>query len=185
MDELISHMLAIKGYFQDDRRLLSYVSKRPGNADMDLIKEKINTIAHQSQIDIPQPKNGLVQLTKLGLDLAFADGNLSVVGKVANAFSGNAFDLVALASKYCAAHAPEDYPLWNIHSLNVLQAKCGVIFTPTDYEEYSRLMRGIRSGNGMEKLNFFNINKFFWIYENQLIKSNEFYVPTGPSVYLN
>ena len=176
MDEWIKHIISIKGFFLDDRRHISYVSHRPGNGDIGLIWEKMNTIAHQLKGEVLLPKASLIQVRNMELDAALACGDLSVVNKMASEFPGNPFDLVELISKYCAAHAPEHYPLWNKNSLNVLQLTCDVHFAPEDYETYSTIMKTIRSGNGMQQLNYFDINKFFWIYEGQL-ETADFDIP--------
>ena len=176
MDEWIKHIISIKGFFLDDRRLISYVSHRPGNGDISLIWEKMNTMAHQLKGEVLLPKHSLVQVKKLGLDAALTRGDLSVVNRMAHEFPGDEFTLVQLISRYCAAHAPEHYPLWGRHSLNALELKCGVRFAPDDYETYSTIMRAIRSDNGMQQLNYFDINKFFWIYEGQL-ETADFDIP--------
>ena len=176
MDEWINHIISIKGFFFDDRRLISFVSHRPGNGDISLIWEKMSTVAHQLKGEVLMPKGSLIQVRNMELDAALTCGDLSVVNKMVREFSGNPFDLVELISRYCAAHAPEHYPLWGRHSLNALELKCGVRFAPDDYETYSTIMRAIRSDNGMQQLNYFDINKFFWIYEGQL-ETADFDIP--------
>ncbi len=176
MDEWIKHITSIKGFFLDDRRLISYVAKRPGNGNISLIGEKMSTLAHHLKGEVLLPRNSLIQVQKLGLDSALVRGDLSLVNKIVHEFPGNRYDMVELISRYCAAHAPEHYPLWGRHSLNVLELTCDVHFAPDDYETYSTLIRAIRSGNGMRQLNFFDINKFFWIYEHQL-KTADFDIP--------
>jgi hypothetical protein len=170
MKEFINYIKDIRGYFLSDRRLISYVSNRPGNRDLDMIREKIMAVANHNRIDY-FISNGIPQHIKnLEVDQYLTNGDLSVVCKIAQVrTSGNDHELIEFASKYCAAHYPELYPLWNNHSLIITRTYCKENFLPCHYAGYSSVVQGIKLRYNMDMMNFFDISKFFWIYQDYLI----------------
>lgn len=170
MEEYVDHTKAIRGYFLTDRKLIKFIKNRPGNQDIDVIKEKVMAVADHDRVDYFIMGGFHDHIERLKIDEPLTKGDLSIaIGIAQNGHSGIDNETIAFASRYCAVHAPMFFPLWNKHSLKVIQSYHHKTLLPSDYLEYGELVREIKSKFSMAPLNFFDISKFFWIYQDYLI----------------
>lgn len=110
-------------------------------------------------------------IAKLEIDIPLAEAELSITVSIAQ--NGNStidYENIEFASRYCAVHSPTYFPLWNSHSLKIAEACSKRCFSPGDYLEYSAVVQGMKSKHNLAPLNYFDISKFFWIYQDDLIR---------------
>lgn len=168
--ELVGHIENIKGYFLEDKRIINFVAYRPGNTDLEMIGEKVAFLSQNTQVK-PESHDSICEaIMRLGIDQIISKGNPSLVTNIAKEISEKE-QMTDFASKYCAAHWPYHYPLFNNHSVKVLGTICGTSHGLTDYETYCRQMHRLKSAYKMHALNFFEVSKLFWIYQHHLTDS--------------
>lgn len=171
IEEHINHIKDIRGYFLTDRKLINFIRFRPGNQDINVIKEKVMAVANHDRADYFIRCGFHKHIKKLQIDSPLGQGELSIAVSVAqNGKDTIDYENIEFASRYCAVHSPAYFPLWNSHSLKIAEACSKSCFSPDDYLEYSAVVQGMKSKHNLAPLNYFEISKFFWIYQDDLIR---------------
>lgn len=171
IEEHINHLKDIRGYFLTDRKLINFIRFRPGNQDIDVIKEKVMAVANHDRADYFIKCGFQNHIKKLQIDSPLGQGELLIAVSVAQ--NGNDtidYENIEFASRYCAVHHPTYFPLWNSHSLKIAEAFSQSCFSPDDYLEYGAVVKEMKSKHNLAPLNYFDISKFFWIYQDDLIR---------------
>ena len=170
MLELVHHIERMKGYFLDDKRIIRFVSKRPGNSDIAVIDEKVALLIGRAHVDFEVRESVCQSIRKLNIDQMLAEGKASVVSMIAGE-NHPIPDALHFASLYCAAHQPWLYPIYNGYSSRIVASFTGQPFIDQDYYDYWQQAHQLKAICKMQALNFFDINKLFWIYQDQLMFS--------------
>ena len=71
MLELVHHIERMKGYFLDDKRIIRFVLKRPGNSDVAVIDEKVALLIGRAHVDFEVRESVCQSIRKLNIDLRF------------------------------------------------------------------------------------------------------------------
>jgi hypothetical protein len=175
MKDISRNFESIKGYFLNDRKLMSFISHQPENDCLETIKEKILAIDH-TLIYLPDNSFDIVANRILSLETEgmLEAGDFALVEEITGSVSMKEnFDFYHFASRYCCFHYPAFFPIYSISGIRVTQAfaKANELPHHNSYKDYADLITKIKNQSQLDKLNFLEMNKFIWLYEGQLLNS--------------
>ncbi len=166
---LVDRVKGVSGYFVNDERLISFVKFYPENVDPDVINSKVSSLRTGNIGEEFKKMNLSFSIMQIQLDPMFVAGDFLAVTKIAD-ISGESKRLrfLEFASRYCAAHKPNVFPIWNGRSERIISHFWGRNITPGHYVQYARYFTDFKKIFGMQELNFFEIDKLFWIHQKEL-----------------
>jgi hypothetical protein len=175
MKDISRNFESIKGYFLNDRKLLDFINHQPENDCLETIKEKILAIDHtliylpDNSFDIAA--NRIMSLQTEGMLKA---GDFALVEEIAGCVSiKENYDLYHFASRYCCFHYPAFFPIYSSSGIRVTQAfaKANELPHYSSYKDYADLIMKFKNQSQLDKLNFLEMNKFIWLYQDRLLES--------------
>lgn len=175
MNDISRNFESIKGYFLNDRKLLDFVNHQPGNDCIETIKEKILAIDH-TLIYLPDNSFDIAanRILSLQTEGMLNIGDFALVEEIAGCVSiRENYDLYHFASRYCCFHYPAFFPIYSSSGIRVTQAfaKANELPHYSSYKDYADLIMKFKNQSQLDKLNFLEMNKFLWLYENRLLNS--------------
>jgi hypothetical protein len=172
LQDYIEDFNTMKGYFSSDRRLLSFFRHRLGNNHIEEIREKVIKVAERGQTNHFYVNILPERIKKMKIDTGLQKGDLSIVSQIMEINNNeDPGQFLIFVSKYCALHNPQSYPLWDVHSLNVIELMSKKKLDHSDYLYYAGFIKMMKEETEMNHLNFLDISKFFWVYQDSLIES--------------
>lgn len=176
MEELIIKFESIKGYFTGDKKLISFVRKEVGNSCLQTVLMKMAAISNPALWRDGGQYSMASYILALRMDDRLKMGDLGLVAEICDCEARhNPNELYQFASTYCCYHQPDLFPIYSIHGQRLAN-----FFSPSNYydiadhyEWYAEIIHGIKTQLRLTSLNYIEINKFFWLYEGQLLSKGQ------------
>lgn len=165
-----------EGYFTGDRMRHNYFFHHPQNDTLEEIKLKVSAIE-----DDEIHRHGMVevvahQILRLDqIDDRLKAGDFKLIPEINQIqHNGQKLDLYSFATRYCNGHNETAFPIYerNINSLlqHYLEHKNGSKTTTfTHYPSFVSVLDGFVEDMGIHDLNYQEIDKFLWIYGEQIL----------------
>lgn len=177
--ELVKEFQGILGYFLGDRRLINFFQYRPENKKAEVVIEKVNALWDKELRHAEGSNEMAGHIMNLGIDRSLESGDLNIVPEISNLQPEiNNGRYLYFSSRYCAFHCPYVFPIWDLRTATVLRyylKRNGEKSTPikilNDYKRYEMVLSQFRHAYDIEFLNYPEMNKFFWIYHDELINA--------------
>lgn len=175
IEELVTYFENIKGYFIGDKKLISFIKMETGNHCLETILMKVAAISNTTLWQDGRQSIGS-HILSLKIDDKLKIGDLGLVADICNCEAvHNPNELYQFASTYCCYHQPDLFPIYSIHGQRLAN-----FFSPSNYydiadhyESYAEIIHGIKTQLRLTSLNYIEINKFFWLYEGQLLSKGQ------------
>mgnify|MGYP003655198913 CR=1 FL=1 len=174
IDELVVQFESIKGYFIRDKKLCCFVKKEPFNVCLQTVTEKVGAIGSPALWQNGEQQTVAKHILALHIDDRLNKGDRGLIGDLSNIkVSFSDYDLLHFFSRYCCVHQPEHFAIYSSSTLKIIQSKYSNFeFTGKEsYEDYWKGVNLILNDLDITMLNYFCAEKFFWLYEYQLLNS--------------
>ncbi|HNP94030.1 MAG TPA: hypothetical protein PKJ63_00330 [Cyclobacteriaceae bacterium] len=169
---LVTRFESIRGYFYCDTKLCYFINKEAGNSTLHIVSEKVSAIGNPSMWQNGEQKKVAEHIVSLRIDERLKEGDLELVSDLANldvTFSD--YERWRFFSRYCSIHQPDRFPVYSISTQRVLQSYHSVpnVTGMISYKDYWKGINMVINDLDINLPNYFCADKFFWIYEGQLI----------------
>lgn len=174
IEELVIYFKSIEGYFTGEKKMYDFIKSETGNHSLDKVMTKVAAIGNPSMWENGGQASMAAHIYSLHIDDRLKNGDLRLVEDICN-FKAihNYCMLYHFASKYCCFHYPNLFPIYcsSGHRLvNTLRpGMCKDILN--HYECYAEMIETIKEEFRLASLNYLELNKFLWLYEQQLFNS--------------
>ncbi len=155
----------------------------PKNDDLNQVIIKVTAVDGLYSTGVRFISDGLYgvaqHIVSLNIDERLSQCLPDVVNEIA--LTGLGKNIYSFASKYCSIHAPKEYPIldWYVAKLlwgytkqeRFVDFKSETRFFEavyTDYRQYKGVIEAFRTKYGLEKYNFSDLDKFLWLYGNEM-----------------
>lgn len=170
--ERISYFESIEGYFTGDKKLYDFIKSEIGNESLETVMTKVAAIGNPTLWENGGQDAMSSHIHSLKIDDRLRRGDLTVVMDIGNFESiTNPDELYHFASKYCCYHFPDLFPIYcsSGHKIaNVLAPNPRQEIT-NHYDWYSEMIELAKAQLGLTSLNYLELNKFLWLYEDQIL----------------
>lgn len=174
VNELVVQFESIRGYFICDNKLCCFVKKEPLNICLQAVTEKVAAIGSPSLWQNGEQQTVAKHILSLHIDDRLMEGDLSLISDLENIkVSFSDYDLLHFFSRYCCVHQPERFPIYSSSTLKIIQSRYSN-FNITGMESYEDYWKGVNlvlNDLHITLPNYFCAEKFFWLYEYQLISA--------------
>lgn len=164
-----------KGFFTGDKVKDKYFKAHVGNADVEDITLKISAIeTDELRQIVPDLRNLSSYIAKAGIDEGLVNGDPAVVNKLMEFYQGGErVTFMTFCSAYSCWHNKDAYPVFNLEAIRILSKYYKRTFSEylDDYTVFQQDMVKLREKLGLEELNFQELEKFFWLFANELEKT--------------
>lgn len=174
VSDLLEEFESIKGYFICDGKLCYFVKKEPRNDSVQTVTEKVAAIGSPSLWQNGEQQNVAKYIVSLQIDERLREGDLDLVNDLASLkVSFSQYDLWHFFSRYCCIHQPEHFPIYSNATLRVIQSQYSKpdITEKGSYKDYWKGINLVLNELDIALPNYFCAEKFFWIYEYQLLSA--------------
>jgi hypothetical protein len=160
VNELVDQFESIRGYFICDKKLCRFIKMEPLNVCLQAVIEKVAAIGSPSLWQNGDQQAVENHILKLHIDDRLKEGDLSLISDLGNIkVSFSDYDLLHFFSRYCCVHQPERFPIYSSSTLKIIQSH------DSDFDITGRVLNDL----DITLPNYFCVEKFFWLYEYQLI----------------
>ena len=171
VDDLVIYFKSIEGYFTGEKKMFDFIKSMIGNQSIDTVISKVAAIGNPSLWQNGGQTAMAAHIHSLNIDDRLMKGDLSVVTDICKfEMINNPCELYHFASKYCCYHFPNLFPIYCSSSHRLVNAfnsgQCKDI--KDHYEWYVEKMKSIKEEFSLTPLNYLELNKFLWLYEEQL-----------------
>lgn len=172
--ELTVQFESIKGYFIRDKKLCCFIKKEPLNVCLQTVTEKVGAIGSPALWQNGEQQTVAKHILALHIDDRLNKGDRGLIGdlsKIKVSFSD--YDLLHFFSRYCCVHQPERFPIYSSSTLKIIQSHYSNlnITGMESYEDYWKGVNLVLNDLDITLPDYFYAEKFFWLYEYQLISA--------------
>lgn len=168
-----------EGYFEDDIRVMEYFKNHPENTDVTEVVLKVSAVQHPEIDHVVKSRSVVAKhIVALQIDGRLQEADAQLVNDIAHLdYENRQYYLYPFASRYCNYHRPADYPIYDstiekilkIYYEHVQEEKISDEALK-DYSSFKQYMLDFRSALNMEQYNFKEIDKFVWIYGDDILE---------------
>ena len=169
VQEYVHKIRGVRGFFLSDERLISFTRHHPFNVEPNTVNSKVSSLRAYQPEDQFMDVDLTATILNCNLDPLLKSGDFVAVTNIIDAIGRRNYEhILEFASRYCSAHYPDHYPIWNHRSEMIVSGFSGRNLIPGHYKQFARYFYEVRKKLGMQELNFFEIDKLFWIHQKDL-----------------